>query len=362
MKIVFRADASQVIGSGHIMRCLTLAEYLRDKGDETFFICRQLPGNMIETIEKKEFKVFCLPYDFNANNQFSKTGLYASWLGTSLEKEFKDTKNCLIQIGEIDWLIVDHYALDEKWERALRKHTKHIMVIDDLANRKHNCDLLLDQNYYTDMSERYTGLVLPKCQLLLGSKYALLRNEFIEARKRAKIRDGNVKRILIFMGGADSTNVTKKVLRVLETINFQGVVDVVVGMQNQFKDKIRAICKSRQDYNFYCQIDNIAELMLRADLAIGAGGATLLEYCLMKLPVLILVLAENQKKTVTDLVSYGAIFGTQSLEIVDIKHDLCFLLEHPRVIEKMIERMALLSRENHKQYDFHRVLKDVEKY
>lgn len=320
MKIVFRADASQIIGSGHIMRCLTLAEYLRGQGNEVFFICRQLPGNMIETIEKKEFKVFYLPHDLDENDQFSRTDWYASWLGTSLEKEFKDTKNHLMQVGEIDWLIVDHYALDERWGNRLREYVRHIMVIDDLANRKHNCDLLLDQNYYTDMNRRYAGLVSPKCQLLLGPKYALLRQEFVKARKKIKIRDGNVRRILVFMGGADSTNVTKKVLQVLEAINFQGMVDVVVGVQNKFKYEIKDICKGRQDYTFYCQIDNISELMLKADLAIGAGGASTWERCCLGLPSMVITLAENQEQLARDAQAIEAIvyLGNSQIKLSEL--------------------------------------------
>lgn len=340
MRIAFRADASQIIGSGHIMRCLVLAECLRDKGDEIFFICRQLPGNIIGVIEKKGFKVFYLPYDFNENDRLSKTDLYASWLGTSLEKEFKDTKNYLMKIGKIDWLIVDHYALDERWENGLREYVRHIMVIDDLASRKHDCDLLLDQNYYANMSVRYTGLVPAKCQLLLGPKYALLRNEFIAARARAKIRDGNVKRILIFLGGADYTQETKKVLQGLEVMNFQGIIDVVVGGQNQCKDEIECICENNRNHNFYCQVDNIAELMLRADLAIGAGGSSTWERCCLGLPSLVITLAENQEQLASDAQAVGTVvyLGDNQIKLNElaekIKCSICDFVQLQAMSEK----------------------------
>ena len=168
-----------------------------------------------------------------------------------MRKEITNVEGCLKQIGAIDWLIVDHYSLDCQWESALRRYAKHIMVIDDLANRKHDCDLLLDQNCYLDMENRYTDLAPWHCNLLLGPKYALLRKEFVEARKKAKVRDGNVKRILVFMGGSDPANETKKALDALNAVKFSGVVDVVVGMQNQYKDEIKDICAKNKklDYN-----------------------------------------------------------------------------------------------------------------
>jgi len=308
MKVVFRVDASQLIGSGHVMRCLALAEYLLKHHAQVFFICRELPGNMIKIIEERRFPVFRLPYkNTGGGGVYGGKKQYVLWLGVLLEKELYDVEKYLTPINKIDWLIVDHYALDEKWEEALRKYTQHIMVIDDLANRKHVCDFLLDQNYYAALDKRYDGLVPPKCRSLLGPKYVLLRNEFVKARKKIKVCDGNVRRILVFLGGADLTNETKKVLDALSMIGFLGVVDVVVGAQNRHKSEIRSICAGKQNYNFYFQVDNIVELMLQADLAIGAGGVSVWERCCLGLPSLVITLAENQERLAHDTHAFGAI-------------------------------------------------------
>ena len=217
LKIVFRVDSSYEIGTGHLQRCLTLAQSLSQKGAEIYFICRKLPGNSISLIEQKKIKIFSLACDNNKIEHFDKMVGYAKWLREDLQIEIAQVRSCLQKIREIDWLVVDNYAIDVNWESELRNFAKKVMVIDDLANRNHDCDLLLDQNN-TDLIGEYKKLVPSQCKLLLGSKYAMLRHEFIEARKTVTVRDGQVKRILVFMGGVDITNETKKVLKALQKI------------------------------------------------------------------------------------------------------------------------------------------------
>ena len=139
--IAFRVDSSTQIASGHLMRCLTLAEKLNCK-EKIIFISRDLPGNISNLILKKGFKLTLL------NNEDLDVSLkgYEKWLTVRQEQDAKETIEAIKNLN-LELLIVDSYAIDVKWEKMLRPSVKKIMVIDDLANRKHDCDILLDQNF-----------------------------------------------------------------------------------------------------------------------------------------------------------------------------------------------------------------------
>ena len=173
MRAIIRADSSSVIGTGHIMRCLTLADYMRQNGGDVKFICRDLPGNIVSYIQSKNYPVILLDYEQSDPSPLSK---YEKWLGITRENDCKQCGEILSNEDNIDWLIVDHYALDERWEAQLRKYVKNIMAIDDLANRGHDCDILLDQNLHIDMEERYCELVSESCRQLLGPRERLRRS------------------------------------------------------------------------------------------------------------------------------------------------------------------------------------------
>ena len=193
---VIRADASEQIGSGHLMRCLTLADRMRREGTEVHFICRDLVGNLNHLVCEQGFPLHVLPR--HADDP-SLSG-YAAWLTVAQETDARETGEVLCTLAPIMRLVVDSYALDEVWERIVRPLVGEIFVIDDLANRKHDCDILLDQNFYCAMQHRYDGLVPPSCKLLLGPSHALLREEFYAAKKKLRRRDGHLRRILVFYG------------------------------------------------------------------------------------------------------------------------------------------------------------------
>lgn len=290
-KIVFRVDSSTQIGSGHLMRCLTLANQLKSKA-EILFISRHLVGNLNYLITQNGFKnIELLP----ANDQIELSG-YESWLTVKQEQDAKEVIEILKNI-DVELMVVDSYAIDANWEKVIRPYAKKIMVIDDLANRKHDCDILLDQNYYEDMETRYNGLVNENCKLLLGPKYILLREEFYKAKQHQRQRNGEIKNILVFLGGSDLTNETMKTLRALEMLGRDDItVNVVVGGSNQNKDEVKAFCNKYKWMNYYCQINNMAEMMNEADLAIGAGGTATWERCFLGLPAIVIAVAENQIK------------------------------------------------------------------
>lgn len=297
--IFIRVDASFEIGTGHVMRCLTYAMEQRKKGHFVSFICRKALGDCIELIQQKGFKVYALHTVEEDLWNYTKE----NW-----KKDANETKEILKQTS-VQQVVVDHYALDEKWEKAIRPFTEQIMVIDDLANRKHDCDLLLDQNFYLNMNNRYEGLVPHHTKLLLGPKYALLRDEFKIARSKIKPFNGKVERLFIFFGGSDPTNETEKTLRAIKSLieKYQFIVDVVVGNSNLNKGAIRNFCELN-GLNFYCQINNIAELMVNADLAIGAGGSTNWERAYLSLPSIVISVADNQKVIAEHLNEKGIIY------------------------------------------------------
>lgn len=185
MKIAFRTDATHQIGTGHFMRCLTLADELKKQGVQIRFVSRNLPDHLRDMLTAKGMELVSLINNTSAT-QIDELA-HSAWLVTSQAQDAQDTIQALA--GQtFEWLVVDHYALDTRWETAIRNTAKQIMVIDDLADRVHDCDVLLDQNFYADMQTRYSGKVPAHCQLLIGPRYALLREEFRKLRKQIQPR------------------------------------------------------------------------------------------------------------------------------------------------------------------------------
>jgi len=307
MKIIFRADASLKIGTGHIMRCLTLADELKNRGAEVGFICRDLPGNLADFIRSKSYDIYLLSAtDDSFDENKSK---YNEWLGVSTKTDAVETHGVLLNFEPVDWLVVDHYALDENWENIQRDVTDNILVIDDLADRPHDCDLLLDQNFYAEIDGRYTDLVPKYCQQLLGPKYTLLRKEFRDVRSQIKKRQGEVRKIFVFFGGVDATNMTSKIIDVvvragLDTINF----DVVIGSTNPHRVYIEKLCEKVKNITLHIQVNNMAQLMSEADLCIGSGGTVTWERCCLGLPAMAFSVAENQQLLLQDSAKAGLVY------------------------------------------------------
>jgi len=328
MNIIFRTDASMKIGTGHIMRCLTLADRLRAKGAEIAFINRALPGNLSHFVKSNGYKVYQLPC---ADEKFDNAGI--SW-----ETDAEQTASFLSKQKLLaDWLIVDQYDLDKNWELKVRPYVKKIMVIDDLADRPHDCDLLLDQNFYINLNHRYEGLVPNHCQKLLGPRYLLLRPEFGEARKNLRERHGSVKRIFIFFGGSDASNQTLKALKAIRLLDRGDIgIDVVVGSSNRHQEQIKRLCGTMPGATFYCQVKNMAQLMLNADLAIGAGGTTTWERCYLGLPTITIITAPNQAEMTAAVAAAGATWNIgrqEKVKITDIANSIKKALNNPYFVK-----------------------------
>lgn len=311
MKVVFRVDASIEIGTGHVMRCLTLADKLGSAGDDIFFICRDFPGNMVDFVKAKGYPVDVLPRPLSwiDNVPVSDMPVHASWLGVPWNEDAGATASAIAKHGTaIDWLVVDHYAIEASWETSLRQCTSKIMVIDDLADRQHDCDLLLDQNLYHDLHLRYEGKVGKDCRLLLGPDFVLLRQEFREGRKGLRTRDGRVRRILVFFGGADPGNITDLTLDAINDLERQDLcVDVIIGPSNPNLEALISKCGRMQNVACEIKVDNMSDFMIDADLGIGGAGTSTWERCAMFLPALVVSLAANQRPIAEAVESAGAI-------------------------------------------------------
>ncbi|MCL4723014.1 MAG: UDP-2,4-diacetamido-2,4,6-trideoxy-beta-L-altropyranose hydrolase [Anaerolineae bacterium] len=334
LRVGIRADASVTVGSGHVMRCLALANGLRAAGGDTYFICRDLPGHLGVEIIKQGYPVHLLPTPSDENG------------GTGWHEDATRSQAIADEMPSLDWLVVDHYELDVRWEAAMRASAARIMVIDDLANRRHDCDVLLDQNYYEGMEARYDGLVPVGCRKLLGPGFALLRPEFRQERNRLRVRDGSIRRILVCFGGADPHNLTAKALEAISRVVPPEIpVDVVVGAANPHNEMLAAACRHQPCVKLHIQANNMAELTAAADLGIGAGGATTWERCLLGLPALTVVVADNQERTTHDLSKYGAIryLGrAESVSVNDIADAIVWAKSFPAEMKAMSLRAMQL--------------------
>lgn len=303
--VAFRLDATSRIGTGHFMRCLTLAEALQQRGAQIRFVSRGLPAYLSDMLESRGIEF--APLD-NAAGEAAGDLAHSSWLGTSQDRDVQDSA-AVLGGRKWDWLVVDHYALDARWESAMRNTAGKIMAIDDLADRQHDCDVLLDQNYYRDMQTRYDGKVPEHCRMLLGPHYALLRKEFRKMRDQVKPRKGTVRRILVFFGGVDAGNYTGLAIEALAGLDIKGVeIDVVIGAQHPHRSEIEQACAT-QGYSCHVQTARMAELMAAADLAIGAGGSATWERCCLGLPALSLCTADNQRRQIIDAAEAGLLYA-----------------------------------------------------
>ncbi len=316
MQIIFRTDSSIDIGTGHVMRCLALADEFASKGAKCEFICRNHTGNVIELIRSKGYFCHILQVEDvkNINELFPDLDkvepAHLNWLGSS---QINDAKSCvrILSSKVTDLLILDHYSIDFRWEREVSKYVGKLMVIDDLADRKHSCDLLLDQSFGRNYEE-YMPLVPYRTKLLCGSQYALLRPEFSLIREYSINRRINPKlqELLINLGGVDKDNITGKVLQALDKSNLPNncKINIVMGMSSPWVENIRKQAqKMSKRSKVYVGVDNMAELMAKCDLAIGAAGSTSWERCCLGLPSIALEIAKNQTFILSKLHEIGAI-------------------------------------------------------
>lgn len=271
------------------MRCLSLAEKLRELGAEVLFATATLPGDLIGHIESEGYRALALD-----------------------SPDISPVQLCwgLAELGIVDFdlLVVDHYAVTRRWESAMRPVCRRILVIDDLANRHHDCDLLVDQNRPSGSADLYSQLVPEHCEVLAGTQYCLLSRYFAEARRTLRSREGSLDRILICFGGGDPTGEWRKALAACAELDGSRVrIDVVAGRSSPHAGEMSAAAAALPNCRFVAGVEDMAALMAEADLGIGAGGTMTWERCCVGLPSLAVQLAENQEVVIEAASSAGAI-------------------------------------------------------
>ncbi|MBM3258585.1 MAG: UDP-2,4-diacetamido-2,4,6-trideoxy-beta-L-altropyranose hydrolase [Candidatus Sericytochromatia bacterium] len=329
-KIALRVDASHVLGTGHLMRCLVLARTLRHRGCEVLMISRSLPGHLCDWVERtQDIRVARLPATAIAGNARPESGA----LGCSEEEDAAETRGVLEDSGPWDAMIVDHYGLGAEWERAVAPLVRRMLTIDDLANRPHATRILLDPNFHVDPAGRYRALVPEDCLLLLGPRFAPLRREFVRHERVGKRTHSGRPRVLVYFGGSDRYGLTLMALRALASLGFPPrLVTVLVGATDPAS---AAIAREATHLGYPPMTgvgSNMPRLMRQADLALGAGGSTQWERFLMGLPSIVATIAENQEACAEALhqAGYVHLMGrADELTSDDIKRHIRTLWTHP---------------------------------
>lgn len=317
MKVVMRVDSSQEIGTGHVMRCLALAKKLEQRQHNILFVCKRHPGHLFDLIARYGFSQVLLDI---APSDCIKRLPHAHWVG-GCQKD--DAKQSIMAIQshfaeKPDWIIVDHYGLDSAWHKVVKQDfaQEKIMVIDDLVDREHCCDLFLDQTYGRS-EEAYSHLLPQGSKQLLGSKFALLRDEFLfDDRKILQHRKNRIKsglgRILIMMGGTDNMNKSPSVVKAIANSSSIEKITVVLGETAAWKDEVAQLCQDVDCASLIVGSDEISQLLLEHDICIGAAGSSAWERCALGLPTLIMALFDNQKVIAHNLVAAGACLYLQA--------------------------------------------------
>ncbi len=350
LNVALRCDASTEIGTGHVMRCLTLALGLRAAGHRCTFIARDLPGGLGERITAEGFALVRLPTPDAAFVPEGAAPAHAGWAGVPWQRDAAETR-AVLEAG-YDWVVLDHYAFDIKWQSIAVPPAARLAVIDDLADRVHRCDLLLDQNLGRKAAD-YDRLVPVLAERLIGPDYALLRPGFAGLRDAAlaarAARGGALCHILIALGGVDQPGVSRLLLRALAGLPLPvGVrIDVVMGPASPSLDRVRAeAARMPVPCRVLVDVVDMAGLMASADLAIGGVGGTAWERCARGLPSLFVVMADNQAAGAAALVAAGAglmlgVAGAKGL--AGRLAEALAMLSEPAALQAMSARAAAVT-------------------
>ena len=334
--VAIRTDGTSLIGLGHVMRCLTLANELAARGARVDFVLRAPTAALVTLVERHGHRVHTIARALPVDERSDPAPEMASWSSEEQELDAAATVTALRGL-RYDLVVVDHYRLDARWERKARAWARRCLVIDDLANRPHDSDLLLDQTVGRAAND-YRTLLPPASELRLGCGYALLRPEFAAARAQAlpqrALRRASVARVLVSLGGTDPRAITAEALAVALGLPGQPAVDVVVGSGAPSLPALRQLASETPRVALHVDSQEMARLMSVADLAVGAAGTTSWERCCVGLPTVALILAANQRAVGEQLDALGA---------ATCVHDLAALEAGLRALADDAEKRATMS-------------------
>lgn len=298
-----RVDSGAVIGGGHLSRCIALAETLRRRGAEVTFIIREHFGNACSRVEALGFGL----YRLEAPPSAAEPERYGSWLGAGIASDAAATVSATEDL-KADWIVVDHYGVDREWERIVRRACGRLLAIDDLPGRAHDCDLLVDHNLQPRETSSRSRARCTTGEQLLGPRYALLSETYKSARRVASRSPGEAARVVVFFGSSEPAGLTATVLRALSCDGLGDLhVDVVVSGDERSIDDVRQVARKRGRCTVHAALPSLAGLMLRADIAVGAGGVAMLERASLGLPSLVATIADNQRAPAEAMAGRGAI-------------------------------------------------------
>ncbi len=249
-------------------------------------------------------------------------------------------------LDKIDWVVVDHYGLGESWQSLVRSRATRILVIDDLADRRHDCDLLLDQNLLANDDRPYDGLIPPSAMLLAGPRFALLRPAFSRLRSALSRARGPVRTVLICFGGTDPRNHTSAAIEAISSLaESPAATQVVIGRGNRNADVIAALCRRLPNCNLLVAPPHLPELLVQSDLAVGAGGTMMWERACLGVPTIAVGVAANQVRVVERAVEMGLAVGVPEMfepDVATLRDLLALALKSPAMLKGMSRRAQAL--------------------
>lgn len=347
MNVIFRADASLTIGTGHVMRCLTLAKQLKLRNVQSYFVCRAHDGHLATVIEQEDFEVILLPLVPTINKDVRlAVNTYDDWIGAPPKLDAFDVAEIALKF-DARWLVVDHYGIDKLWEAAFKAKATQtgIVAIDGQANRTHDSDILVDPTYSDEGEKRWDGLLPATCLRLVGPKYALLRREFYEFKIR-KISKNTQHKVFISFGGVDKFNLTGLIIKALLDISQVDIkLEVLLGKTNPHIPLLKTLYSDNKKVTLYIQPPNVAEIMGLADISISAGGTTILELCKLGIPTLLIITAQNQSQMATslDMGGYVKCLGhAKTIDINELKHNVINLITNSSEIDNLSKQALKL--------------------
>jgi UDP-2,4-diacetamido-2,4,6-trideoxy-beta-L-altropyranose hydrolase len=286
--LLIRADANVAMGTGHVMRCLALAQAWQDSGGDAVFGMNEPLPSIGDRLLSEGMEVVPVEALSGSREDAGRTAELASDRGAA-------------------WIVVDGYHFDADYQRELKAAGLQVLFVDDNGHASHYAaDLILNQNVYADES-LYPGRE-PYTRLLLGSRYVLLRREFRAWQGWKRVIPAVGHKVLVSMGGSDSGNVTAAVIPALQSVPIDGLeVTVVAGAGNPHLESLEAAIRScNGSFRLVKDAVNMPELMAWADVMLAAAGTICWEICAMGLPSLLVVTAANQRRAADRLAALGA--------------------------------------------------------